>query len=228
MLATVLAPRNTLGLLCKVDLWQLGGYGYITLAAKGVPPGEMHPPISARLLSIAITVSAGVKVDQQAGGGVMLQRSHRQWPQCRHPSSAGLSMRILSPVFSPGPTVSTRLPHSSCTACRRVPARAGATQLKIAPSSCPGWWPIKQQQVFQAIWAYSSAVSNGSVRSCERNSICRPLVCRHQQVGIADMNRKEQSVPPSRSYPTANGAKRRQHRRADLYHSLIYINIIMQ
>ena len=49
------------------------------------------------------------------------------------PSSAGLSIKILSPVFTPGAIITDSMPHTLLTAVLIFPVSSGTTELKTAP-----------------------------------------------------------------------------------------------
>ena len=57
------------------------------------------------------------------------------------PSCAGLSITMLIPLFTPGPTMRGNFPHTLFTASAMVSVSCGTTEDMILPSTSVGVFP---------------------------------------------------------------------------------------
>ena len=131
-------------------------------------PGRMLPPTSAPVLSTASRVVAVSKFTTTQGG------VHRcSAPTMAHssspPSWAGLSMRMRTPLFSPGPTSMIWHSHILRRASRSRGVSAGTTLEKMTAVICCGSAPYSAS-MFTILYRSSSLLNAVSANSRDENT----------------------------------------------------------
>ena len=165
--SVVLAPSIFLG-VASSSTW--GSWAvFLTSAASDIcGPGKMAPPTSAPAASTASSVSAVSKLATTSGGVCRRKApttAHRSSP----PSWAGLSMRMRTPLFSPGPTSSSGASHILRSASRMRGVSAGTTLEKITPVISCGSAPYSAS-MFTILYTSSSLLSAGSANRRDENT----------------------------------------------------------
>ena len=116
---------------------------FFTSAASAIwGPGRMAPPISAPSPSTASMEMAVSKL-ATTSGGVCRCKAPTTAQSSSPPSWAGLSIRMRTPLFSPGPTSITGASHILCSASRMRGVSAGTTLEKITSVTSRGSAPYK-------------------------------------------------------------------------------------
>ena len=110
----------------------------------------MAPPRNAPVLSTTDTVVAVPR--SQMTQGAPKRATAATAPTSRSgPSWAGLSMRMLTPVLVPGPTISGVTPVTFFTAPRIACSSGGTTELMIAPSKSWVLMPYRRRMSIRSM-----------------------------------------------------------------------------
>ena len=131
-------------------------------------PGMMATPASRPLSSIAVTVVA-VPILKIRRGGLNSAAASTAPTTISEPTEAAFSTRILSPVLTPGPTVSGWTPKCLSTAVAAAVVTVGTTEQIIAPSTFSSAPYSRNADMIDA--AISSAEARRTVENDEARSL---------------------------------------------------------
>ena len=143
--SAVLEPSSLRGVVCS-STW--GSWAVFSTSARRETcgPGKITPPTRLPSASTASIVAA-VSIWMTSSGGVCRRKAPTVAQSSSAPSCAGLSIRMRTPLRSPGPTSSTGAWVILRSASRIRPVMLGTTLPSITPSMSSGEAPYKSSML---------------------------------------------------------------------------------
>ena len=165
--SAVFVPSRRRGLASN-STWGSWAVFFTSDASEHCGPGRIAPPTRAPVSSTASRVVAVSKLTTTSGGSA--RRSAPTTAQSSSPPNwAGLSMRIRTPLFRPGPTSMTGASHILRRASRMRGVSAGTTLEKMMAVISCGSAPYKAS-MFTILYRSSSLLNAVSANSREENT----------------------------------------------------------